>query len=133
MTIADRIKKIIQDEGISRSQFGRDIDVSPTSVAKLCSGENNPSRRTVTLICERYRIRREWLESGEEPMRMPPPDNDDIQDVMNEILDMEENPFYDVIRAMVAAYSKLDKKTQAAVRDYAAAILSEREKKRPDD
>lgn len=61
----DRIKKIRTENNLSMEKFGERIGITRSSVCKLESGENNPSERTVILICQEFGINKDWLLTGE--------------------------------------------------------------------
>lgn len=62
-----RIKELRKANGLSQEAFAARIGITKSSVSLIESGKNNPSEQTVLLICERFGVRREWLENGEEP------------------------------------------------------------------
>lgn len=77
-----RIKFLREEAGLSTRAFASKIGVSSSSISKLESGENNPSERTIRLICTEFSVRRDWLLNGEEPMRLPPDEDDEIVDAV---------------------------------------------------
>lgn len=60
-----RIKQIRNNNNLSQEEFGNRICIKKTSVSRLESGENNPSDRTVKLICQEFNINENWLRTGE--------------------------------------------------------------------
>lgn len=64
----DRIKQVRENAKLSQRSFASHIGISGPSVARLESGENSPSEQTIRAICSEFGIRREWLETGVEPM-----------------------------------------------------------------
>lgn len=61
----DRIKIIRKHFKLSQEEFGNRIGISRSSVCKLETGENNPSERTLMLICKEFAINEVWLRTGE--------------------------------------------------------------------
>lgn len=61
----ERIKQVRNMVKMSQRAFADKIGISGPSVARLESGENNPSEQTIVLICEKFGINRKWLETGE--------------------------------------------------------------------
>lgn len=61
----DRIKIIRKHFKLSQEDFGNRIGISRSSVCKLETGENNPSERTLILICKEFAINEVWLRTGE--------------------------------------------------------------------
>lgn len=61
----ERIKQIRKNSKLSQEEFGNRICIRKTSVSRLESGENNPSDRTIKLICQEFNINEHWLRTGE--------------------------------------------------------------------
>ncbi len=64
MTIGDRIKMVRKELSITQDDFAARIGVSKSSISLLESGTNNPSERTVLLICQQFRVSEPWLKEG---------------------------------------------------------------------
>lgn len=60
-----RIKKVRIENGLNQEEFGNRICIKKASVSRLESGENNPSDRTVKLICQEFNVNENWLRTGE--------------------------------------------------------------------
>lgn len=67
-SIADRIHRILETEGIRKRDLARRLKISDASVSTMCSGKSNPSGQTITMICKEFGIREEWLRYGEGEM-----------------------------------------------------------------
>lgn len=63
-----RIKEIRNSVHMTQEEFANRICIGKSALSRLESGVNNPSDQTIKLICSEFGIRREWLETGEEPM-----------------------------------------------------------------
>lgn len=61
----ERIKAVRKKHSLSMKAFGERIGISSPSVARLESGENNPSEQTIRAICSEFNVNRTWLETGE--------------------------------------------------------------------
>lgn len=61
MTLGERVAYIRKEKNLSMEKFGEKISVSKSSICKIESGENNPSERTLRLICSVYGISYSWL------------------------------------------------------------------------
>ncbi len=65
----ERIKTIIQTEGMTPSSFADAIHVSRASINHILNGRNNPSLEVVTKILTTFdNIHSDWLLYGKEPM-----------------------------------------------------------------
>ncbi len=65
----ERIKTIIQTEGLTPSSFADVIHVSRASVNHILNGRNNPSLEVFSKILATFdNINSDWLLNGKEPM-----------------------------------------------------------------
>jgi transcriptional regulator with XRE-family HTH domain len=55
---------------LTQTEFGRRIGTSGATISTTESGKTTPDNQTLLLICHKFGVRREWLEHGEEPMRV---------------------------------------------------------------
>lgn len=68
-----RIFEVRQSASLSMRAFGDRIGISGPSVARIESGENNPSEQTIRAICSEFHINRDWLVDGIGDMEAPRP------------------------------------------------------------
>lgn len=68
-----RICEVRQSVSLSMRAFGKRIGISGQSVARLESGENNPSEQTIRAICSEFSINRDWLVDGIGEMQVQKP------------------------------------------------------------
>ena len=123
-----RINSIVADSGLTKTAFGKKVGISQSMVSMLCNGTAKPSDRTIADICREFNIRREWLETGEGPMRLPEPDED--LDYINILMESCDSPFKDLIRAILLAYDRSTPAIQKAISDYVDQIHAELDKKK---
>ena len=61
----DRIKKIMDEEGLSAAKFADQLQINRAVVSHILNGRNNPSLDVVTkILSEMNYINSEWLLSG---------------------------------------------------------------------
>lgn len=75
MTLNERLKHAIAESGIKQNALAKIIDISTASMSQFCSGQKNPSPRTVRDICAALNIREEWLRNGTGPMTQTTPES----------------------------------------------------------
>lgn len=68
MTIGERIEQLIDAQGIKKVAFAAALKIDQSYVTKLIKGTNVPSPRLIESICQKFNVRREWLETGEGEM-----------------------------------------------------------------
>ncbi len=80
MKINERVKKTRSEAGVSQQVFGKSVGISGPSIARIESGENNPSEQTLRLISSAYKVNYQWLKDGLGPMYLPPDTDDELVD-----------------------------------------------------
>lgn len=116
----ERIKSVRKKYNLSQEEFGNKIRIGRSSVAKLESGENNPSEQTIELICKNFRVNREWLLNGfGEPYKSE-------KGAFSEILSDLEDSDDDFIKDLISVYMELDDASKAALRKLADGLAKKR-------
>ena len=65
-----RISEVVRQSGLTKTDFGKRINISQGMVSRICSGDANPSDRTITDICREFGVNEVWLRTGEgEPFK----------------------------------------------------------------
>jgi transcriptional regulator with XRE-family HTH domain len=68
--VKDRISYIVEQSGLTKTAFGKRINVSQGLVSQMCNGTTKPSERTIQDICREFGVNEVWLRTGEgEPFR----------------------------------------------------------------
>lgn len=70
MELHDRLQEVLRLKGIKQAGLARTLNLSNASVSKICNGKSKPSAQSITLICERFGIREEWLRTGKGEMQV---------------------------------------------------------------
>ena len=120
----NRIIQIIKAANITKTEFAKRIEVSQAFVSQMCSGAYNPSPRTISVICREFNIRREWLETGEGPMRLPEPEED--LEIINDLLADTASPTADLIRNIWRTYRQLPPDHQKVLDNFIATLLNQK-------
>ena len=82
--------------------FAERIGVTSSSVAKLESGENNPSEQTIRAICKEFNVNRRWLETGEGDPYVPAMPEDALAEEIAELM-QGESPMAQAIMTSLAS------------------------------
>ena len=65
-----RITFIVEKSGLTKTAFGKRINISQSMTSRICAGDAKPSDRTITDICREFGCDEVWLRTGEgEPFR----------------------------------------------------------------
>lgn len=66
----NRIEKVVEMSGLTKTAFAKRINVSQGLVSQMCSGMTKPSDRTILDICREFGVNEVWLRTGEgEPFK----------------------------------------------------------------
>ena len=123
-TINSRIVELIDNFGIKKIQFAEKLGISTAYASQLCSGVRTPSDRTIADICREFNVRREWLESGEGPMRFPEPDED--LDYINDLLAGDSDEVVRFVRRFLRTYRELTPDRQKVMQDFISTLLNQK-------
>lgn len=112
-----RIKMLRKALDLSQRAFADRIGISGPSVARIESGENNPSKQTIELICSKFNVNPEWLKDGADvPMFLEVADDDEI--LIARVMAGEDEFRKSVFRA----FSKMDDESWEMLRQVVDQI-----------
>jgi len=109
LTISERIKAVRKTLGISQRDFCGGIYLSHSFYSKIETGTRNPNERVYELICNKYKVNKDWLLSGKGDMfSETPPDMELLQlvDILRDI----DPLFRDCIIKQIHLMANLHKK-----------------------
>ena len=61
----DRINRIVEQSGLTKTAFAKRINVSQGLISQICNGTTNPSDRTIADICREFGCNEVWLRTGD--------------------------------------------------------------------
>ena len=119
-TINDRIAIVLEESGKTKTAFGESLSVSQQYISKLIR-TGNPSALLIDDICEKYRIRKEWLTEGKGDMKAPIDRNDEIARLSADLFKSESGSFKERLLFALAA---LDESEWQVLEDIKKTRLS---------
>ena len=100
----NRIIYIVEQSGLTKTAFGKRINVSQGLVSQMCSGTTNPSDRTIQDICREFGVNEVWLRTGEgEPFKERTREEEIMRFAVQTLKGSDE-----FRKAMVSMFAKLD-------------------------
>ena len=117
-TINDRIAIVLEESGKTKTAFGESLSVSQQYISKLIR-TGNPSALLIDDICEKYRIRKEWLTEGKGDMKAPIDRNGEIARLSADLFKSESGSFKERLLFALAA---LDESEWQVLEDIANKI-----------
>lgn len=115
--ISDRIIKIVEALGVSKSEFARKINVSPSYISKLDKEpERMPSERMIIDICRTFNVSYKWLTTGQGEMFLEP--SDATIDALISAYNLDE-----VDKEILSAYIQMDKQEREALKSFIKTLI----------
>ena len=125
-----RIALIRKESGLNQQDFADKIGLTKNYVSLMETGARNPSDRTISDICREFNVNPDWLRNGEDPMFMPAPEEDTAY--INDLLSELDNPFFEIIRAILKSYSESSPEEKKALDAFARRLPRKTQKKNRD-
>ena len=117
----ERIKELRLKLGLSQEDFGRRLGVGRGAITNIELNKVEPKPLFVDLICEQFRVNKEWLETGDGPMLADALPEDELATIWAQI----KTPDDDLIKAIIKSYWQLNDSDKAAVRKMVDKMLAE--------
>lgn len=119
--INERIALLRKTLGLSMRGFAESLGITASSVNKLEKGENNPSERTILLLCSEFGVSEEWLRRGDGDMFVTLSRDEEITRYLGDLLkdDGEDKEFQ---RRFVRTLSKLSESDWQMIQRFAEEL-----------
>ena len=99
-----RVRKVFKEENKTQTALAKDLNVTPAYIWKLLNKDDAlPSDRLIDDICEKYKIRKEWLTEGKGDMKAPIDRNDEIARLGADLFKSESGSFKERLLFALAA------------------------------
>ena len=119
MEINERIRYLRKDIlKITQQEFSAAINISRSNMGNIETGNVAVTDRVVQSICEKFDINKEWLINGVGDIKKEMLPLDEVALYTEELLGSEDNPFFDMIIAMMKTYHELDRTSQQVMLDF---------------
>jgi transcriptional regulator with XRE-family HTH domain len=82
----ERIKLVRKNANLTLEKFGKRIGITAASCSTIESGKTNPSNQTILSICREFRIREQWLRTGEGEMTSADSEMEKLQHFFADVL-----------------------------------------------
>lgn len=121
----DRICAIRKEAKLTQAEFAEKLGLTKNFISLLENGNRIPSDRTISDICREFRVNEKWLRTGEGPMYMPEADDDTAY--INELLSDLDNPFYEIIKAILKSYNEGTPAEKEALKSFSLRLKGKKE------
>lgn len=129
-TIATRIIKLCDVLNISKSDFARRINVTPSYISKLGkSTESVPSERTIDDICRVFGVSKLWLKTGEGEMYVKRSLNQELDMMVTTLMNDADESFK---KRFVAALLQVPPEGWDAIEEFVKKLSTAEKEPRGD-
>lgn len=66
----ERVEMVIKTLGMQKKAFAEAIGIEPSSLSRILSGRSAVTQDLINQIVKKFRVTREWLETGSEAYQM---------------------------------------------------------------
>ena len=124
----ERIKELRNVLKLTQQGFADKVGTSRSNIACYETGKNTPSDAVISLICKEFCVNEDWLRNGTGEMfkeRLP---EDEVASYVEELLEDDGNPFFEIIIGMMKAYHQMDETSRQAALEFFRRIKENLEK-----
>lgn len=125
-TVNERIAELRSHLGLTMEKFGNKIGVTKNSINAIEKGRNNPSERTLRLICSEFNVDYFWLTegTGEPLIEMPETTLDEL--IVEYDLDEKD-------KIIMKTYINLPDNDRKAVKRFLDALVKNSQKEKDEE
>lgn len=103
MTEGERIRFLRKEvKKLTLEEFGEKVGVGKSAISDIERGRNALSDQMARAICREFRVREEWLRTGEGPMSIQMTRDEQIRSVIEQIEGLKDSFKYRLISALCA-------------------------------
>ena len=85
-TIGERIKKVRKAKGYTQQKFADELGLKQNTIATYEMNKTAPSDRTISDICQKFRVSEKWLRTGEGQMEIAETQRDQLNHFFADVL-----------------------------------------------
>lgn len=111
MTISERIARLIDVSGMTKTDFASKLNVTQAYISKITNKGSVPSDRLIEDICEKFNVNETWLRTGEGEMFIELSRDEQIAEFVGRTLSTESESFKKRFIAMLAKLDESDWET----------------------
>lgn len=120
----DRIKELRKKLGLTQKEFGERIGVTNFTISDIEKGKRVLTERNMNLICEKFNVNKEWLESGTGSMLIPEHPVDEFSQIISKIEESND----EFVKNFLWSYWQLDDKSKQVIKSFIKSLINEQKK-----
>lgn len=124
----ERIKELRNVLKLTQQGFADKVGTSRSNIACYETGKNTPSDAVISLICKEFCVNEDWLRNGIGEMFKEKLPEDEVASYVEELLEDDGNPFFEIIIGMMKAYHQMDETSRQAALEFFRRLKENLEK-----
>lgn len=124
----ERIKELRNVLKLTQQGFADKVGTSRSNIACYETGKNTPSDAVISLICKEFCVNEDWLRNGTGEMFKQKLPEDEVASYVEELLEDDGNPFFEIIIGMMKAYHQMDETSRQAALEFFRRLKENLEK-----
>lgn len=124
----ERIKELRNVLKLTQQGFADKVGTSRSNIACYETGKNTPSDAVISLICKEFCVNEDWLRNGIGKMFKEKLPEDEVASYVEELLEDDGNPFFEIIIDMMKAYHQMDETSRQAALEFFRRLKENLEK-----
>ncbi len=115
--ILSRIRVVFEDSGLTQTEIGKKLDVTPQYIWKLLNNDNSrPRENIIKGICREFMINEDWLRTGEGNPHVAK--NDKLTSYLSAISSGNDK----FIKSLIETYMELDQPSKDLIKKIVDTI-----------
>lgn len=115
--ILNRIREVFEDSGLTQTEIGKKLDVTPQYIWKLLNNDNSrPRENIIKGICREFMINEDWLRTGEGNPHVAK--NDKLTSYLSAISCGNDK----FIKSLIESYMELDQPSKDLIKKFVDTI-----------
>ena len=128
----ERIKVIRRTLELTQQEFADKLGIARNNIAGYETSKRSPSDAVISLICTKFNVNENWLRTGNCEIFVQRSEEEEIANLVYDLLDPNDDDFYNAVLALVQAYSDLNDSSQQAVREMIRGTMKYYKKRKGD-
>lgn len=116
-TINERFREAREHLELTQTEFATKANRTRSEISNIEYNKTTPKEEVIKAVCAAHNINPGFLRDGELPIILP--DIDDETAYINELLSDNDNPLYDIIRAIMKVYTDAPPAEREAIDAFA--------------
>jgi transcriptional regulator with XRE-family HTH domain len=126
-TINERFREAREYLGLTQTQFASKANRTRSEISNIEYNKTSPKEEVINAVIKAHNINPEFLREGKLPIILP--DLGEVGDTayINELLGDLDNPFYEIIKAILKSYNEGTPAEKEALKSFSLRLKGKKE------